>query len=81
MKAISDSIPKDFSGAVLVTINGDSKFARGFGFADLPNQIKNTVDTKFQSASGGKCFVAVGILQLIEAGQLWQCARFRSVSD
>jgi CubicO group peptidase (beta-lactamase class C family) len=70
MKAITDIIPKDFSGAVLVTTNGESQFARGFGFADLPNQIKNTVDTKFQSASGGKCFVAVGILQLIEAGQL-----------
>lgn len=70
MKAITDIIPKDFSGAVLVTTNGDSQFAKGFGFADLPNQIKNTVDTKFQSASGGKCFVAIGILQLIEAGRL-----------
>ena len=70
MQAIFDIIPKDFSGAMLVTQNGDTLFAEGFGYADLPNKIKNTVDTKFQTASGGKCFVAVGILQLIEAGRL-----------
>ena len=37
------------------------------GFADLPNKVPNTLETKFASASAGKVFVAVGILQLIEA--------------
>lgn len=40
------------------------------GFADLPNEIPNTLETKFASASAGKVFVAVGILQLIEQGKL-----------
>ena len=40
------------------------------GFADLANEIPNTMDTRFASASMGKTFVAVGILQLIEAGRL-----------
>jgi len=34
------------------------------GFADFANEIPNTLETKFASASAGKVFVAVGILQL-----------------
>ena len=81
MKAIIDFIPEDFSGAVLVSQNGNTLFAEGFGFADLPNQVKNTVDTKFQTASGGKCFIAVGILQLIEAGRLSLDSQIGDVLD
>ena len=40
------------------------------GFADLANEIPNTIDTRFATASAGKAFVAVGILRLIEAGRL-----------
>ena len=40
------------------------------GFADLANEIPNTIDTRFACASMSKTFVAVGILQLIEAGEL-----------
>lgn len=43
---------------------------RATGFADLPNEIPNTLETRFASASAGKVFVAVGILQLIEQGRL-----------
>lgn len=70
MKEITDIIPEEFNGAVLVSKNGSILFAEGFGFSDMPNQISNAVDTKFQTASAGKVFVAVGIMQLIEAGQL-----------
>jgi CubicO group peptidase (beta-lactamase class C family) len=70
MNKISDILPEDFSGAVLVSRDGNILFGRGFGFSDIPNQIYNTVDTKFQTASAGKFFVAVGIMQLIEAGRL-----------
>ena len=43
------------------------------GFADWANRIPNTLDTRFGSASAGKVFVAVGILQLIEQGKLrWE---------
>lgn len=70
MKAINDIIPKGFSGAVLVVKNDTVLLAEGFGFSDRPNEIKNTVDSKFQTASAGKSFVAVGIMRLIESAQL-----------
>ncbi|MCR4657757.1 MAG: beta-lactamase family protein [Lachnospiraceae bacterium] len=40
------------------------------GFADLANEIPNTFETRFASASMGKTFVAVGILQLIGTEKL-----------
>lgn len=40
------------------------------GCADLANEVPNSIDTKFASASAGKVFVAVGILQLIEQGKI-----------
>jgi hypothetical protein len=43
LQAIIDLIPQEFSGAVLVSQNGDTLFAEGFGFADRPNQVKNTM--------------------------------------
>lgn len=36
----------------------------------MPNKIANEIDTKFATASGGKIFVAVVILQLIKQGKL-----------
>lgn len=67
---IQDSIPADFSGCVLVTKNGSTLFEGSFGYADLPNKIQNKSGTRFATASAGKAFVAVGILQLIESGRL-----------
>lgn len=70
MNEILDIIPEDFSGAVLVSRDGNILFEKAFGFSDIANQIYNTVDTKFQTASAGKFFVAVAIMQLIEEGRL-----------
>lgn len=70
MNEVMNIIPEDFSGAVLVSKNENTLFEKGFGFSDISNQIKNTVETKFQTASAGKFFVAVGIMQLIEAGRI-----------
>ena len=61
---------KEFSGAISVRRNGDIVFQKAYGFADIPNKVLNKLDTKFQTASAGKAFVAVAILQLIEKGQL-----------
>lgn len=38
------------------------------GYADLPNERPNRMDTRFGTASAGKAFVAVGVLQLVEKG-------------
>ncbi len=36
----------------------------------MQNEISNTIETNFASASAGKVFVAAGILQLIERGKI-----------
>jgi len=45
-------------------------FARGFGYADLENQIPATEDTPYNIASCTKPFAAVVLMQLVEKGQL-----------
>ena len=63
-------INPSFRGNAYILKNSEILYSHTAGFADLPNQRLNTIDTKFASASAGKVFVAVGILQLIEQGKL-----------
>lgn len=67
---MDDVLNKDFRGIVHIVQDGKVIYNRQNGFADLSNEIPNTLDTKFASASAGKVFVACGILQLIERGIL-----------
>ena len=60
----------DFRGNIYVIQEDDVLLEYVGGFADLANEIPNSLETKFASASAGKVFVAVGILQLIEKGML-----------
>jgi hypothetical protein len=39
MNEILDIIPEDFSGAVLVSRDGNILFGKGFGFSNIANQI------------------------------------------
>lgn len=57
---------ESFRGNIYLVQNGKVLYDRATGFADLANEVPNTIETKFASASAGKVFVAVGILQLIE---------------
>ena len=61
---------KEFRGNAYIVKAGEVLLNYSGGFADLANEIPNTIDTRFACASMGKTFVAVGILQLIEAGEL-----------
>ncbi|TCL55173.1 CubicO group peptidase (beta-lactamase class C family) [Kineothrix alysoides] len=63
-------IDNDFRGVALAIKNDKIICEHQSGYADLPNKVSNTLDTKFASASAGKAFVAVGILQLIERKEL-----------
>ncbi|MCA9055963.1 MAG: beta-lactamase family protein, partial [Planctomycetaceae bacterium] len=56
--------------AVAVTANGQLKYARGFGYADLANRIPVQPDNLFRIASVSKPITAVAILQLVEQGRL-----------
>lgn len=69
MKKYNEFIDAGFRGAILIKDGGES-FEYVNGYRDFANELPNTVDTKFASASAGKVFVAVGILQLIEKGVL-----------
>lgn len=74
-------IGADFRGCVLLAQGGRILFEKAFGFADLPNRIPNGIDTRFATASAGKVFVAVGILQLMEKGLLRLDDRIEDILD
>ncbi|MHC5373039.1 serine hydrolase domain-containing protein [Enterococcus sp. LJL120] len=59
-------IPQDFSGIVSVYVNNKPVFEKTYGYRDWFNKIDNNISTSFDLASGGKTFVAIAILQLIE---------------
>lgn len=67
---IKELIDTNFRGNVYIVQDNEVLCESVTGFADLANEIPNSLDTKFASASAGKVFVAVGILQLIEQGKI-----------
>ena len=67
---IQENMDENFRGIIYIVQNGKVLYERESGFSDLPNEIPNTIETKFASASAGKVFVAAGILQLIERGSI-----------
>lgn len=67
---IKKLIASDFRGCAYIVQDSNVLCEYVGGFADLANEIPNGIDTKFASASAGKVFVAVGILQLIEQGKI-----------
>lgn len=63
-------IDSNFRGNVYALLNGEVVLESISGYADYVNELPNTMETKFASASAGKVFVASGILQLIDQGKL-----------
>ena len=59
-----------FTGTVLIAKEGRILFEKGYGFADLDNQVANTPTTEFRIGSLSKPFTATLILQLQEKGKL-----------
>ena len=70
--AFLEEIIKDNSPgvAVLIAQNGEILYQKGFGYANLENQIPITPQTKFRIGSITKQFVASTILKLQEDGLL-----------
>ena len=58
-----------FSGMVYVARGDSVVFARGYGYSDLEDSVRNGAHTRFTIASMGKMFSATAILQLVEAGK------------
>lgn len=68
--SIKEMLDGNFRGNVYI-VQGNSILCENVtGYADLVNEVPNVLETKFASASAGKVFVAVAILQLIERGKI-----------
>ncbi|MFL6227901.1 MAG: serine hydrolase [Pyrinomonadaceae bacterium] len=59
-----------FSGAILVARDGKIIAAKGYGMADLENDVPNTPETKFRLGSITKQFTSASIMLLQERGKL-----------
>jgi len=59
-----------FAGVVLITQGDASLFTGAYGYANRGWQVKNTVETRFDTASVTKLFTAIAVLQLIDQGKL-----------
>ena len=59
-----------FMGSLLVADKGEVIFTKGYGLADVENNIPNTPETKFMIGSITKQFTAMLVTQLIEKGKL-----------
>jgi CubicO group peptidase (beta-lactamase class C family) len=57
-----------FSGVVRVTVGDEERFAGAYGFASRSWRSRNTMDTRFDTASITKLFTAVATLQQVDAG-------------
>lgn len=59
-----------YSGTVLIAKDDKILFQKAYGYANLAHKVLNKMETKFNTASMGKMFTAVAIMQLKEQGKL-----------
>jgi len=59
-------VKDEFSGVVLITRGESDLYSGAFGYASRGWKIKNTLDTRFDTASITKLFTTMAVLQLIE---------------
>jgi CubicO group peptidase (beta-lactamase class C family) len=59
-----------FGGAILVARDGKALWRKGYGMANLENEVPNSTQTKFLIGSVTKQFTAVAVLMLAERGKL-----------
>ncbi len=56
--------------SVAIAVAGELRYAKGFGKADLENDVPVTTATRFRTASIAKPMTAVAVMQLAEQGRL-----------
>ena len=56
--------------AVMVIDHGKVVYSKGFGYADLDNNVRITPDSSFRLASVSKQFTTMAIMELQERGKL-----------
>jgi CubicO group peptidase (beta-lactamase class C family) len=55
---------------VAIAVDGEIRYSKAFGMADLENGVKVKTDTVFRTASIAKPMTATAVMQLAEAGRL-----------
>jgi CubicO group peptidase (beta-lactamase class C family) len=60
----------EFSGVVSVLASGKPAVSEAYGMANRSDAVPNSIDTRFQLASGCKVFTSVAVCQLVERGLL-----------
>jgi CubicO group peptidase (beta-lactamase class C family) len=60
----------EFSGALLVTRDGQTLFEKAYGMADKDRKVLNNLETRFNIGSINKAFTRVAIEQLAQQGKL-----------
>jgi CubicO group peptidase (beta-lactamase class C family) len=70
--AIMESLAANgqYSGTVLVSVDGEVIYTGAFGLADIERGVPNTLDTQFRIASATKPFTTLLVYQLVAAGKL-----------
>ncbi|GAB5537512.1 MAG: hypothetical protein Rubg2KO_37610 [Rubricoccaceae bacterium] len=69
--ALADSAARTLPGmALAVSVDGETIWSEGFGYADLEGRVHVTPEMRFRIASISKPMTAVAIAQLVEAGRL-----------
>ena len=63
-------VDQKFNGVTLVASEGEIILLKGYGLANVAEQEEMSVNHQFHIASVSKSFVAVSILQLVEAGKI-----------
>lgn len=63
-------IKHGFMGTILVADKGEIVFVKGYGLADVEQNIPNSPETKFMIGSITKQFTAMLVMQLVERGVL-----------
>lgn len=56
--------------SVAIVIEGNTAFAKGYGLADVENNLPARSDTVYRLASIAKTITAVAVMQLVERGKL-----------
>ncbi|SHJ23052.1 CubicO group peptidase, beta-lactamase class C family [Clostridium cavendishii DSM 21758] len=61
---------KEFSGVISIKKYGKVIYEKAYGFADIANERKNNINTRFGIASGAKLLTAISICKLVDEGLL-----------
>lgn len=62
--------PRDFNGVVYIQQNGNTNYAKAYGFADFNKKTPLKIDDKFSTMSIAKQITATLILQEVEKGTI-----------